>query len=155
MVAHFELGGILFHAVLLSIAADAGAGAAADLGHAVFDDHFAGALRFARGDDQARIGDGDTQDGHDLLEELVGDGIAEVVHVDVIRIAQAGDADRVRPDAVNRFEVFGVHQKADKIIAVQVQAKQDATSYVVDAALHGAVHRFGVVGVVALRPCGM
>ena len=67
-------------------------------------------------------------------------------------MSSAGDADRVRTDAEDRLEVLGVHEQADEVVFIHVEPKEHAAAHVVDAALHRAVHRLGVVGVVALRP---
>ena len=45
-----------------------------------------------------------------------------------------------------------VHQKPDEIIAVQVQPKQYTASDVIDSAVHGTIHRFGMICVIVLRP---
>ena len=47
--------------------------------------------------------------------------------------------------------MFGVHEQTDEIVTVQGQAEKDPKAHVVNAALHGAVHGFCVVGVIALR----
>ena len=61
----------------------------------------------------------------------------------------------MRPHAVHRFEVFRVHQQPRKFVWIALQPEQHAQPHIVDAALHGAVHRLGVVGVVMLRARGM
>ena len=58
-------------------------------------------------------------------------------------------------DAEAGFEVLGVHEQSREIVPVGVQTEQYTDAYVVDAAFHRAVHRFGVVGVVALRTGGV
>ncbi|EKC55804.1 hypothetical protein OBE_11383, partial [human gut metagenome] len=69
--------------------------------------------------------------------------------------ADAGYADGVGADAEAGFEVLGVHEQSREIVPVGVQTEQYTDAYVVDAAFHRAVHRFGVVGVVALRTGGV
>ena len=56
----------------------------------------------------------------------------------------------MRPHALGGFQMFGMHKQADKIIAIHVQAKENPDTHVVDAALHGTVHSFGMIGIVAL-----
>ena len=48
-----------------------------------------------------------------------------------------------------------VWEQSREIVPVGVQTEQYTDAYVVDAAFHRAVHRFGVVGVVALRTGGV
>ena len=56
-------------------------------------------------------------------------------------------------DALCRLKVLGVHQQPDKIVPVQIQPEQHAATDIVNPAVHRPVHRLGMVGVVALRPC--
>ena len=61
----------------------------------------------------------------------------------------------MRADAERGLEVFGVHEEGGEFVAVAFEAEEYAESDVVDAALHGAVHGLGVVGVVVLGTGGM
>mgnify|MGYP006904111162 CR=1 FL=1 len=69
--------------------------------------------------------------------------------------ADAGYADGVGTDAEAGFEVLGVHEQSREVVPVGIQTEQYADTHVVDAAFHRAVHRFGVIGVVALRAGGV
>ena len=61
----------------------------------------------------------------------------------------------MRADAMDRLQMLGMHQQPRKIIFVIFQPKQDAESDVVDAAVHSAVHRFGMVRIIVLRTRGV
>ena len=77
--------------------------------------------------------------GNDLGENVIVDSVVELIRVDVVGMFQTRNADRVRSDAERRFQMFRVHQKSGKFVAVFVQSEQNAKSYVVDPALHSAV----------------
>ena len=66
-----------------------------------------------------------------------------------------GNADRVRPYSVYSLEMLGMHQQACKFVFIKLQTEQNTEADVVDPALHGAVHGFGMVVVVVLRSCRM
>ena len=51
--------------------------------------------------------------------------------------------------------MFRMHQQSGKFIAVKLQPEEHAEPHVVDAALHCAIHRLGVIAVIVLRPCRM
>ena len=55
------------------------------------------------------------------------------------------------PTPIYGFQMLGVHEKTCKFIAVFVETEEHAETDVVNAALHGSVHRFGVVIVVVFR----
>ena len=154
-VVDIELGGFLRFGRVVRIAADACLGGAADLRDAEMEDAFARLLAFARGDDHARVGDGDADAGHDLRELVVVDAVLERGGIDVVSGADARDGDRVRADAEGRFQMFRVHEQGGEFVAIALQAEEDAEADVVDAAFHGAVHRFRVVAVVVLRAARM
>ena len=82
-------------------------------------------------------------------------GVREVLGVDVVGRADAGYADGVGTDAEAGFEVLGVHEQSREVVPVGIQTEQYADAHVVDTTFHRAVHRFGVVGVVALRAGGV
>ncbi len=88
----------------------------------------------SRGDNHAGVWHGDTQYRYDFGKGIVVNGIAESAWVDVIGWTDTGYADGMRPYAVNGFQMFGVHQNADKVVTVHVQAKQHAAADVVNAA---------------------
>ena len=47
--------------------------------------------------------------------------------------------------------MLGVHKDSRKLIAVFIQPEQNAKSYIINAALHGTVHSFGMISIVMLR----
>ena len=57
----------------------------------------------------------------------------------------------MRAYAEDSFQMLGVHEKTCKFIAVFVETEEHAETDVVNAALHGSVHRFRVVIVVVFR----
>jgi len=101
--------------------------------------------------DHASVWNGDADAGNDLCEGVVADAVVELLRIDVVSHADSRHADRVRTAAFVGFKVFGVHEDADEVILVIVQAEQNSQSNVVDAAFHCAVHSFSVVRVVVLR----
>lgn len=86
-----------------------------------------------------------------LRKSSSGTAFLKEAGIDVVGRADARHGDRVRPDAPDGLKVFGVHEQADEVVAAELKAEENAESHVVDAALHGAVVRFGVIGVVGLR----
>ena len=56
---------------------------------------------------------------------------------------------------MNSLEVLCVHEKSCELVAIKLKSEEYAQAYVVNAALHSAIHRLGVVIVVVLRACGM
>ena len=139
-------------ALRLGVAADRRARAAAHLRDADCERTRAHRLALAGRDDHAGVGHGDADAGDDLEKGLVVDAVVKGRGVDVVGALDARHADRVRADAVRRLQMLGVHQEPRKLVFVQFEPEQHAQPHVVDAALHGAVHRLGVVGVVVLRP---
>ena len=61
----------------------------------------------------------------------------------------------MRSYAVNCLQMLCVHEQSHQLIGIVFQPEQHAQPHIVYAALHGAVHRLGVVGVVMLRARGM
>ena len=86
---------------------------------------------------------------------LVINAVVKLGGVDIVRLFQSWHTDSVWAHAVDSLKVLRVHNKSSKLIFIQLQAKQYAKTYVVNTALHGAVHSFGVVVVVVLRACGV
>ena len=66
----------------------------------------------------------------------------------IVGMADSGYADGMRAYAEYAFQMLCVHQKPCKFIAIQLQAEQNANPDIINAALHGSVHRFGVVGII-------
>ena len=113
------------------------------------------ALALTGRDYHTRIRHGYADDRDDLGEGLVVDTVVELLGVDVVCGLDPRHADRVRADAVNRLEVLGVHKQSRELVAVKLESEKYAESYVVDTALHSAIHSLGVVVVVMLGTCGM
>ena len=130
---------------------DACAGAAADLRNAEFKHCGARRLRFTRGDNQSRIRNRNTQHRDNLLEDVIRNGIGEGLRINIVGGTDARNADGVRTDALRRLQVLRMHEESDEIVTVEVETEQHAASDIVDSALHRAVHRLGVVGVVVFR----
>ena len=61
----------------------------------------------------------------------------------------------MRPYAEHRLQMLGVHQQAGEFVFVHLQPEQHAQPHIVNAALHGAIHRLGVVVVVVLGSGGV
>ena len=109
----------------------------------------------ACGDDHAGIGHRDADNRNQLGKGVVVDAVVKVLGVNVVGRLNARHADGVRSHAVNRLQMLGMHEQTGKLVAVELQAKEHAQADVINAALHGAVHRLGVVGVVVLGSRGM
>ena len=152
-VDHIELLGLLIFRLRLAVAADAGSGTAADLGDAQVKDALSGLLAFSGGDDHAGIWNRNSYAGYDLGKGIVIDSIGKGGCVDIVGIAQPGNADGMRSYAERCFQMLCMHQKSCKFIAELIQAEQNAYAYIVDAALHCAVHSLRVIIIVVLRPC--
>ena len=110
---------------------------------------------FARRHDHAGIGNGESNQRHNLEEDRVGHGIAEGVRVNIVGRADARHGDGVRPHAPDGFKMLGMHQKADKIVLVERQTKKNAEADVINAAFHSAVMRFCMPSVIRLRSLWM
>ena len=54
----------------------------------------------------------------------------------------------MRADALVGFEMLCVHDDAGEIIAVVVETEQHAQADIVNAAVHGAIHGLGVIGII-------
>ena len=89
-------------------------------------DALAGGLAFPGGDDHAGVGDGNSDAGDDLGEGVVVDTVVEGGGVDVVGVADTGDADGVRAYAESGFQVLGVHKEGRELIAVEGEAEEDA-----------------------------
>ena len=136
--------------LLRGVAADACAGAAADLRNAEFKHCGARRLRFTRGDNQSRIRNRNTQHRDNLLEDVIRNGIGEGLRINIVGGTDARNADGVRTDALRRLQVLRMHEESDEIVTVEVETEQHAASDVVDSTLHRAVHRLGVIRVIVL-----
>ncbi len=154
LVGHVELLGIM-RTQLFRIAAHRSARPARYLAHAVLQRMGTHLFPLTRGDDHPGIGNGDADKRDYLLEHLVGDAVVEHVGVDVHRGLHARDADGVRPHAMHRLQMLGMHDKPRELVAVSLQAEEHAQTHVVDAAFHGTVHGLGVPVVVALGAGGV
>ena len=154
LVADVELLGLV-GADLLCIAADGGAGAAGYLADAQPEQLGAHLLALAGGDDDAGVRHGEADAGGDLLKYLVRDAAVELVGIDIVGALYTRHADSVRAHAVDGLKVLCVHDEPCELVLVQLQTEQYAQTYVVDAALHSAVHRLGVIVIVVLGAGGM
>ncbi len=56
------------------------------------------------------------------------------------------------PYAAESFQMLRMHQQADKIIAIHLQAEQHTDSHIVNPALHRPVHGLCMIGIVMFRP---
>ena len=109
-------------------------------------------LVLAGGDDHAGVWHSDADAGDDLDEGIVVDAVVEFVWIDVVSVFHAWHADGVWADAVDGFQMFGVHEEPGEFVAIELKPEEHAQTNVVDAAFHGAVHGFGVPCVVVLWP---
>ncbi len=150
LIGYIELFGICWANFLL-ITADGGAGTTTDLGDTETNDFLADFLALSRGDDHAGVRNGNADQSAEFGKDLIADSIVEGVWINVVSALDSRNADRVRADSVNGFKMFSVHQKTGKLILVQLQTKENTETDIIDATLHRAVHRFGVVAVVVLR----
>ncbi len=89
------------------------------------------------------------------MEYFIRNRILKIPHVYILSRTDTGYAYRVRPYAEHSLQMLCVHQKPDKIVAVQLKPVQYAKTDIVNPALHGSVHSLGMVGVIVLRSCRM
>ena len=86
-------------------------------------DTFSAFLALPRGDDHAGIGNGDPDTGYDLRKGIIVNTVVKLICIDIVRMPESRYADRVRSDAECSFQMFCVHEKTCKFIAVFVQSK--------------------------------
>ena len=58
----------------------------------------------------------------------------------------------MRPHAVNRFQMLGMHQQTGKFVTITFQTEQNAQSDIVNSAFHRPIHRFCMIVIIMLRP---
>ena len=153
-VRNVELRGLIvpFHG---GVAADAGAGAAAYLGDTAVQQHAPHPGRFPGGNYHSGVRNGDSENGHQLVEDVVRQGVLEVFHGDVICRANARDADGVGAHSEPGLQMLRVHEHANKLVTVAAEAEENAYSNIVTAAFLGAVHGLRVPVVIALGAGGV
>ena len=152
LVADIKLGRIVVLVLFLKIAAYAGAGAAADLGNAQLQCLLADSLALPGGDDHAGIWHSHTDEGDDLLEDLIADAVVKGIRVDIISLLDTRHADGMWTYSMDSLQMLCVHEEAGKFIAVHLQAEEYPQAYIVNAPLLGTVHGLGMVGIVMLWP---
>ena len=69
----------------------------------------AGFLTLAGGDNHAGIWHGNPDTGHQFGKNIVVNGIGKRTGIDIIGGADPGNADGVRADAVDSFQMLSVH----------------------------------------------
>ena len=154
-VAHIELGGIFLFGFRHGIASHAGARTAAYLRNAQFEHPTAYGFRLTGGNNHSRIRHRNAGNRHNTAEHLIRDGIGKILGRNIICRTNARYADGMRTHAKGSFQMFGMHQQSYEVVAIGIQTKQYTDTYIVDATLHSAVHRFGVVGIITFRSRGM
>lgn len=123
VVADVKLGGVFFFRFWLYIAANAGAGSAADLADADVQRTRADFLVLAGGDDHAGVGNGNADAGRDLLKNIIGQAVVKGIRVNIISMLYARNTDGVRADAVHGFQVLRMHHQSGKLILVALQSE--------------------------------
>ena len=109
------------------------------------------ALAFPGGYDHASVRNGNADTCHDLGKGIIADCIGKSRRIDIIRRTDTGNGNGMRSHPVNSLQMLGVHKDSRKLIAVFIQPEQNAKSYIINAALHGTVHSFGMISIVMLR----
>ena len=61
----------------------------------------------------------------------------------------------MRSHTLHSLQVLRMHQDSGELVSVQLESVEDAQPNIVDAALHRAVHRLGMIVIVVLRSRGM
>ena len=107
----------------LAVTANAGTGASADLGDAKVQNPFSAFLTFSGGDDHTGVRNGNADTCHDLCKGIIINTVVKFIGIDIVRMTKPRHADRVRSDAECSFQMFCVHEKTCKFIAVFVQSK--------------------------------
>ena len=82
-------------------------------------------------------------------EDVIADTIVKNRRVDIVRPLDSRYTDGVRSNAVNRLQMFCVHEDSRKFIAVQFQSEKHTKTHIINTALHGPVHRLGMISVVS------
>ena len=140
---------------LLAIASHGGSGCATDLGNAQSQQLFPDILAFPGGNNHAGIGHCDPDQSTQLCKNLVADAVIKSVGINVIRMLDPRHANRMGAHPMYRLQMLRMHQQSGKLIPIQLQTKQDAQSHIINTALHGTIHGFGMVVVVMLGTGGM
>ena len=107
--------------LLLRISSDGGSRASADLGNAEPENLFSDRLVFPGRNDHAGVRHCDADERADFGEGFVADAALKGIRIDVVGMLDARDADGVRSDAVNGFQMLCVHQQAGKLIPIAFQ----------------------------------
>ena len=122
----------LFARIVL-VPAGVGPGAGADLRDPEVEDVVAELRRLAGRQDHARVGDGEAEDRHELLEVVIAH---RVRRRDGGRGVHGGleprDGDRVGADAAVLLELQGVEEEPQDFVPVVVQPEEGADAHVVD-----------------------
>jgi hypothetical protein len=132
VIAEGELAGI----VVLGVGIPAGIRAAAgrNLGYAQCVGLAAHFGAFARGENDAGVGNGETQDGDDLAEILIGDRLGRVTgQLGSGGWFEAGNADGMGPDAEGFSEMLDVLHEGQDFKAPIGQTEEHADPDVVNA----------------------
>lgn len=103
-------------------------------------DALACGLIFSCGNDHAGIRYGDADAGDDLGKGIIVNTVVKLIRINIVRMFQSGNTDRVGPYAEGCFQMLGMHQKSGKLIAVFVQTEENSKAHIVNAAFHCPVH---------------
>jgi len=148
------VGTFVFNHDLL-VAADAGAGAGADLGDAAVDEFVAEVGFLAGGENHAGVGHGQADGRDDFLEGFIGYEVGESLQVNGTGRAHTGHGDGVGADAEFFFQVFGVEEHGHGFVFPVIEAVEHADAHIVDAGFLSPVHSGGVPVVIVLGSGGM
>ena len=163
VVAEGELGAgflvvALVHTAFTSVvAAGVGFGSGTDLAGTVFDQLVAHGGALAGGDDDAGVGHGDADDGHNLHEVFVVDGMGQVFgqgEGSAFGGLDAGEADGVGAAPIVFLKVAGMLHHGKDFEAVVGEAEEDTDAHIVDATFLSTVHAGEAVEVVAFWGAG-
>ena len=116
------------------------------------NDSLPAGFALARRHNHSRIRHRNTDTGHDFGKSIVVDAVVKHVRINIVRSADSRNRNSMRPYAVNRFQMLGVHQQTGKFVTITFQTEQNAQSNVVNSAFHRPVHRFGMIVIIMLRP---
>ena len=75
------------------------------------------------GDDHAGIRNGNADAGRDFFKNIVSQAIVKSIRVNIVGMLYAGNTDGVGTDAVNRFQMLGMHHQSGKLILVTLQTE--------------------------------
>ena len=111
LVGYVKLLGIMrtFFGSVSRISSDGSTGTAADLGNAQMKYFLTNLFILSGGNDHSGIRNRKTNAGNDLLKDLIGNTVVELIRIDIIGTFQSRYGNGMRSDTVNGFQMLCMH----------------------------------------------